>query len=132
MGRLPGRGSSARAASRAPAPTTVEPGHGRVGVRDADDFIAWQEPRWRRVRVLRYRHLRADGQLFDAYGLAHIPHHHPTSVVIDALLTFLAMCLERLYRLRYLRRGTRRPHSAARVHLLLWLNLGRCEPYDTG
>ncbi len=141
---------------------------GHVELWDADDFIAWHELRWPRVRVLRYRHVRPDGQVFDAYwltnlptrrigpralflmaksrwaienqgfndaknryGLGHIPHHHPTSVVVDALLTFLAMGLERLYRLRYLRRGTHPPYSAMHFHVLLWLNLGDSEPYDT-
>ncbi len=139
-----------------------------VEIWDADDFIAWQELRWPRVRVLRYRHVRPDGQVFDAYwltdlpqrrvgsralfrmaksrwsienhgfndaknrhGLAHIAHHHPTSVVAHALLTFLAMCLERLYRLRYLRRGTHPPYTAIQFSRILWLNLPVCEPYDT-
>lgn len=141
---------------------------GSVEVWDADDFIAWHELRWPRVRVLRYRHVRPDGQVFDAYwltdlptrrvgsralfrmaksrwaienhgfndaknryGFAHTPHHHPNSVVVDALLTFLAMCVERLYRLRYLKRGTHLPYSAVRFTRILWLNLAGCEPYDT-
>jgi hypothetical protein len=141
---------------------------GTVEVWDADDFIAWHELRWPRVRVLRYRHVRPDGQVFDAYwltdlplrrvgsralfrmaksrwaienhgfndaknryGFAHIAHHHPTSVELDALLTFLAMCLERLYRLRYLRRGTHPPYSAIQFNRILWLNLAASEPYDT-
>jgi hypothetical protein len=141
---------------------------GWVEVWDADDFLAWQELRWTRVRVLRYRHVRRDGRLFDAYwltnlpvrrvgsralfrmaksrwaienrgfndaknryGLTHIAHHHPASIVIDALLTFLGMCLERLFRLRYLRRGTRPPYSSIEFQRLLWLNLAT-EAYDTG
>jgi hypothetical protein len=141
---------------------------GWVEVWDADDFIAWHELRWARVRVLRYRHVRPDGKVFDAYwltnlprrrigsralfrlaksrwgienhgfndaknryGLAHIAHHHPTSLVVDALLTFLAMGLERLYRLRYLHRGTHPPYSAVAFCRLLWLNLAHPEPYDT-
>jgi len=141
---------------------------GSVEIWDADDFIAWQELRWPRVRVLRYRHVRRDGKVFDAYwltdqpvhrvgsralfrmaksrwsienhgfndaknrhGFAHIAHHHPTSVVIHALLTLLAMCLERLYRLRYLRRGTHPTYSAIQFNRILWLNLARCEPYDS-
>jgi hypothetical protein len=139
-----------------------------VEVWDADDFIAWHELRWPRVRVLRYRHVRSDGKVFDAYwltdlpvrrvgsralfemaksrwaienhgfndaknryGLAHIPHHQPESVVVSALITFLAMCVERLYRLRYLRRGNHPPYSAIRFNRLLWTSLGRCEPYNT-
>lgn len=141
---------------------------GHVELWDADDFITWHELRWPRVRVLRYRHVRADGVAFDAYwltnlsmrrvgsralfhmaksrwaienhgfndaknryGLAHIAHHHPASVLADTLLTFLAICVERLYRLRYLHRGRNKPYSAIELYRLLWINLARDEPYDT-
>jgi hypothetical protein len=141
---------------------------GSLEVWDADDFIPWQELRWPRVRALRYRHVRKDGKVFDAYwltnlpvrrvgcralfrmaksrwaienhgfndaknryGLTHIAHHRPTSVVVESLLTFLAMGLERLYRLRYLRRGGLPPCSAIAFCRLLWLNLGSADPYDT-
>ena len=40
------------------------------------------------------------------YGLEHICDHHPDSLLIVWLLTCLALTLERLYRLRYLHRGT--------------------------
>jgi hypothetical protein len=40
------------------------------------------------------------------YGLEHICDHHPHSLLIVWLLTCLALTLERLYRLRYLHRGT--------------------------
>ena len=36
----------------------------------------------------------------------------------------LAMTLERLYRLRFLHRGTHRVHTAATLLLQLWLSLG--------
>lgn len=65
------------------------------------------------------------------YGLGHIPHHDPNSVRIHTLLTFLALCVERLYRLRYLRRGSRQPYSAMEFFRLLWFNLGACEAWDT-
>jgi len=39
------------------------------------------------------------------YGFEHISHHHANSLLIQWLLIFLALCLERLYRLRYLHRG---------------------------
>jgi hypothetical protein len=131
-------------------------------------FSAWEGLDWPWVRVLRYRQVRRDGKVFEAYwltnwppqrvgpralfhmaksrwaienhgfndaknryGLEHIAHHQPTSVLVDALLTFLAMCLERLYRLRYLRRGTHAPYSAIEFVRILWLNLGRAEAYDT-
>jgi hypothetical protein len=46
------------------------------------------------------------------HGLEHAAHHHPNSLLVNALLILLAIVLERLYRLRYLRRGTHQPRSA--------------------
>jgi hypothetical protein len=40
------------------------------------------------------------------HGLEHITHHHPTSLLMGWLLTMFALTIERLYRLRYLHRGT--------------------------
>jgi len=41
----------------------------------------------------------------------------------------LALTVERLYRLRYLRRGTPAPRSGAELVLTLWVNLFRpCPP----
>jgi hypothetical protein len=54
------------------------------------------------------------------YGLAHTPHHEQNSVLVHWLLVFLAMVIERLYRLRHLRRGRRQPISAQKLHDLLW------------
>ena len=66
------------------------------------------------------------------YGLKHIPHHEPNSIRVHTLLTFFAMCVERLYRLRYLRRGNRPPYSAIQLLRILWLSLGpTVEAYDT-
>lgn len=142
---------------------------GVVELWDADDFEPWEGLQWPAVRVLRYRHVRADGNTFDAYwltsfsprqvgskalfrmaksrwgienhgfndaknryGLKHIPHHEPNSVRIHTLLVFLAMSVERLYRLRYLRRGGRPPLRAIELLHRLWLSLGPAlEPYDT-
>jgi hypothetical protein len=142
---------------------------GGVELWDADDFEPWEGLGWAAVRVLRYRHTRPDGHIFDAYwltsfgtkqvgskalfrmaksrwgienqgfndaknryGLKHIPHHEPNSVRIHTLLTFLAMCVERLYRLRCLRRGGRPPPSAIELLRLLWLSLGPPpQSYDT-
>jgi len=58
-------------------------------------------------------------------GLKHIAHHHANSVLLGWLLTMLALTVERLYRLRYLHRGTHRVHTAERFVLLLWLSLSR-------
>ena len=142
---------------------------GVVELWDADDFEPWEGLQWPAVRVLRYRHTRPDGHVFDAYwltsfgtkqvgskalfrmaksrwgienqgfndaknryGLKHIPHHEPNSVRIHTLLVFLAMCVERLYRLRCLRRGGRPPPSAIELLRLLWLSLGTPpQAYDT-
>jgi hypothetical protein len=57
------------------------------------------------------------------YGLEHICHHQPNSILLVWLLTFLAIIVERLYRIRYLHRGTHRQHSADQLCRLLWLSL---------
>ena len=40
------------------------------------------------------------------HGLEHLCHHQANSLLVRWLLILLALCLERLYRLRYLHRGT--------------------------
>ena len=65
------------------------------------------------------------------YALEHISHHHPNSVLINWLLTFLAMVIERLYRLRYLHRGTHPVHSAEQLCRLWWFSLSHQDPADT-
>jgi hypothetical protein len=65
------------------------------------------------------------------YGLEHIPHHHPNAILIDALLTCLALCIERLYRLRHLRRAGRAPYAPVSLWRLLWLSLGAPPLLDT-
>jgi hypothetical protein len=63
------------------------------------------------------------------YGLAHICHHHPTSLLVTWLLIALSMTLERLYRTRYLHRGT---HPVLEpVALLRWLWLSVAQAPDT-
>ena len=57
------------------------------------------------------------------YGLEHICDHHPRSLLIVWLLTCLALTLERLYRLRYLRRGTHPAHTAIALLRILLLTL---------
>ncbi len=59
------------------------------------------------------------------YGLEHICHHQQNSILLVWLLTFLAIMMERLYRIRYLHRGTHRRHSADQLCRLLWLSLSR-------
>ena len=65
------------------------------------------------------------------HGLEHICRHHANSVLIGWLLTILALTIERLYRLRYLHRGTHRVRSAMELVRLLWLSLSRPPVADT-
>jgi hypothetical protein len=67
----------------------------------------------------------------NCYGLAHIPHHEPNSIRLHLLLSCLALCIERLYRQRYLHRGTHPVLSAITLYRLLWLNLGGPNHPDT-
>jgi len=57
------------------------------------------------------------------YGLEHLGHHHHNSLLMRWLLALLAIVIERLYRLRYLRRGTHRPHTPIEFLRLLRLAL---------
>ena len=57
------------------------------------------------------------------YGLEHICDHHPNSLLLVWLLTCLALTLERLYRLRYLHRGTHPALAAIALLRLLFLAL---------
>ena len=65
------------------------------------------------------------------YGFEHIPHHHANSLLICWLLLILALTIERLYRLRYLHRGTHAPHSAIELLRLLRLSLAAPIHSDT-
>lgn len=47
------------------------------------------------------------------------------------LLTCLALCIERLFRLRYLHRGGRKPYTAIELRSRLLCNLAAPEAYDT-
>ena len=46
------------------------------------------------------------------HALEHVHHHHPASLLINWLLVMFALTLERLFRLRYLHRGTHRAPTA--------------------
>ena len=65
------------------------------------------------------------------YGLDHIPHHHPNSLLLHWLLVALALTIERLYRLRYLHRGTHALSTPIQFLRRLRLSLGVSVP-DTG
>jgi hypothetical protein len=66
------------------------------------------------------------------YGMEHICHHQPDSILIVWLLIALAMVIECLYRLRYLHRGDHGTPSAMELHDHLWLSLGIRGPPNTG
>jgi len=57
------------------------------------------------------------------HGLEHLCHHHANSLLVGWLLILLALCLERLYRLRYLHRGTHPVPSAIEFVRALRLSL---------
>lgn len=58
------------------------------------------------------------------YGLEHICHHHPNSLLINWLIIALTLTLERLYRNRYLHRGSHRTLQPVTLVRLLWISLG--------
>jgi len=58
------------------------------------------------------------------YGLDHVPHHHANSLLLHWLWVVLTLTLERLFRLRYLHRGTHPPLSAITLLRRLRLSLG--------
>jgi len=57
------------------------------------------------------------------YGLEHICHHHANSILMVWLLLMMALVVERLYRIRYLHRGTHQLRSADQLCRLFWLSL---------
>ena len=65
------------------------------------------------------------------YGFEHICHHERHSLLVVWLLSCLALTIERLYRIRYLHRGTHPILEAITLWQLLWLSLSRPVPDDT-
>lgn len=57
------------------------------------------------------------------HGFEHICHHHPNSILINWLIIALTMTLERLYRTRYLHRGTHAVLQPISLYRLLLLSL---------
>ena len=64
------------------------------------------------------------------HGMEHITHHHPNSLIVDGSCA-PGPDLERLYRLRYLHRGTHPPLSAIALVRILRLHLGPPRTADT-
>jgi len=65
------------------------------------------------------------------YGFEHLCHPQRPSLLVVWLLTCLALTIERLYRGRYLHRGTHPVRTAIDLLLLLQLSLGRSLPTVT-
>jgi hypothetical protein len=59
------------------------------------------------------------------YGFEHVCHHHPNSLLVNWLIIVLTLTLERLYRNRYLHRGSHPGLRAVELLRLLWIDLGR-------
>jgi hypothetical protein len=57
------------------------------------------------------------------YGFEHICHHHPNSLLINWLIIALTLTLERLYRKRYLHRGSHEILESIELLRLLCLSL---------
>ena len=57
------------------------------------------------------------------YGMEHIQHHHPNSMLVNWLFILLALNIERLYRIRYLHRGSHPRLTAMQLKDTLWLNM---------
>ena len=66
-----------------------------------------------------------------SHGLEHIPHHDPRCLLIFWLVLCLALTIERLFRLRFLRRGTHAPPAAVEFARSMWIALGRPRAWDT-
>jgi hypothetical protein len=62
------------------------------------------------------------------YGFEHICHHERHSLLAVGLLTCLALTIERLYRVRYLQRGTHPVRAAIDLLLLLQRSLATSVP----
>lgn len=66
------------------------------------------------------------------YGLKHIRHHQERSLLMVWLLTCLSLTLERLYRLRYLHRGSHPVRTAIDLCRILMVGLSRPVAADSG
>jgi hypothetical protein len=66
------------------------------------------------------------------YGLAHIRHHQERSLLVMWLLTCFSLTLERLYRLRYLHRGSHPVRTAIDLCRVLVLGLSRPAVTESG
>jgi hypothetical protein len=75
-GNLPRLFQAAQGFFSAVPPTgSFDAGGDRVEFWDYDDFDPWENLRWSRVRVLRYRQHKANGNVVEAYWLTDWPTH---------------------------------------------------------
>ena len=65
------------------------------------------------------------------YGFEHLCHHERHSLLAVWLLTCLALTIERLYRIRYLHRGTHPLLQPITLWQCLWLSLSRPIAHNT-
>lgn len=65
------------------------------------------------------------------YGMEHICHHHPNSMLTGWLLVALGLTIERLYRVRYLHRGDHPVRTAIELLRILWFHLAAPSAPDT-
>lgn len=65
------------------------------------------------------------------HGMEHICHHQGNSLLVSWLILLLALAIERLYRLRYLHRGTHPVRTAIELVRALQRSLGRPVASDT-
>lgn len=65
------------------------------------------------------------------HDMEHICHHEPNSLLVVWLITALALTIERLYRLRYLHRGSHPVLAAIDLVRLLWLSLSAVAHIDS-
>jgi hypothetical protein len=65
------------------------------------------------------------------HGMEHICHHQGNSLLVNWLILLLALAIERLYRLRYLHRGTHPIRAAIELVRAFRLSLGRPLTADT-
>lgn len=66
------------------------------------------------------------------HGLEHVAHHHENALLAHWLLLLLALSLERLYRLRWLHRGTHPPMTAIELLRSLRFAVASDRRLDTG
>ncbi len=102
----------------------------RSNMQSLHRFFEFVEKTWYKWLRRRGQHRRLSWSAYN-YGLEHICHHEANSLLITWLLTAFALTIERLYRLRYLHRGTHPVRAAIELLRTLRVSLGRPLTADT-